>query len=142
MLTALKQTMPPSAPIAIDASGLTKPAAGVIATSPATAPLAAPSAVGLPLTNQSIRIQAMVAAAAVLVATNALVPNPPAPSALPALNQNPSAQDRERKVVRRHRLGWEATPFPDHHRRHQRRNPELMCTTVPPAKSSAPMTRR
>ena len=46
-------------PIQIAEIGPTNPAAGVIATNPATAPLAAPKAVGLPLKIQSIAIQEM-----------------------------------------------------------------------------------
>src|SRR5438093_9968615 len=69
--------------------GATKPEAGVIATSPATAPLAAPSTVGLPLPSHSANIhESDAAAVAVLVATKALVASALAVSALPALNPN------------------------------------------------------
>src|SRR5262249_942109 len=73
----------------IDASGVTKPDAGVIATRPATAPLAAPSAVGFPRLIHSASIQLSVAAAvAVLGATNAETASPFDASALPALKPN------------------------------------------------------
>src|SRR5262245_39925330 len=69
--------------------GPTKPEAGVMATSPATAPDAAPSTVGLPRVAHSVNIQPSAAAAApVLVAVNAVAARPLASSALPALNPN------------------------------------------------------
>src|SRR5207249_2481742 len=72
-----------------DEIGPTKPEAGVIATSPATAPDAAPSTVGLPRLIHSVNIQPSAAAAApVLVAVNALTASPLASSALPALKPN------------------------------------------------------
>src|SRR5207237_8714570 len=68
------------------AIGLTKPAAGVMATKPATAPEMAPSALGLPLRNHSAPAHPTTAAAAAkCVATNALVARLPAAKALPAL---------------------------------------------------------
>src|SRR4026207_145015 len=80
---------PATAPITIDAMGATKPAAGVIASNPATAPEAAPSTVGLPRELHSVNIQpSAAAAAAVLVVVNACPASPLAPSALPALNPN------------------------------------------------------
>src|SRR5262249_43155713 len=70
-------------------SGLTKPEAGVIATSPATAPEAAPSIVGFPVFHHSATIQPRAAnEAAVCVTTKALVARPPALRAEPALNPN------------------------------------------------------
>src|SRR5438309_2001689 len=71
------------------ATGRTKPQAGVIATSPATAPEAMPSTVGLPRVIHSAAIQpSAAAAAAVLVVTNAFAATPDASRALPALNPN------------------------------------------------------
>ena len=59
-------------PMTIAPIGVTNPAAGVMATSPATAPVQAPRTVPLPLCSHSIIIQANAAtAAAVLVLTNA-----------------------------------------------------------------------
>src|SRR5688572_11537055 len=68
---------------------VTKPAAGVIATRPTTAPIQKPSADGfLPLVASN-KIQARPAAAeAVLVVANAEAANELAPSALPALKPN------------------------------------------------------
>src|SRR5713226_6175152 len=72
-----------------DEIGPTKPDAGVIATSPATAPDAAPSTVGFPRLIHSVNIQPRAAAAApVFVARNALTARPLASSALPALKPN------------------------------------------------------
>src|SRR5437867_12725568 len=69
--------------------GLTKPAAGVIPTSPATAPEAAPRTFGSPRSHHSRNIHASAAdAAAVFVATNATTLSLPALKALPALNPN------------------------------------------------------
>src|SRR5713226_1313545 len=68
---------------------LTNPDPGVMATRPATAPLAAPMILGLPVQIQLIPIQLNAAiAAAVLVTTKALVARVPAMTALPALNPN------------------------------------------------------
>src|SRR6201982_2439171 len=84
-----KQNAPAISPIPIAGIGPTNPAAGVIATSPATAPEIAPSALGLPLRIHSAPLPPHPAAAAPkCVATNALVARLPAPSALPALNSN------------------------------------------------------
>ena len=75
-------------PMGIPASGGTKPAAGVIATRPTTAPVTVPSRVGR-LCIQLIIIQVKAAAAAaVLVATKALEASPPEVRALPALKPN------------------------------------------------------
>src|SRR5678815_5139247 len=52
-LTPQRQTMPAARPITKAPGIPTLPAAGVIATSPATAPEAAPSMVGLPLNSAS-----------------------------------------------------------------------------------------
>src|ERR1051325_8213707 len=80
---------PATAPMTIAAIGVTKPAAGVIATSPATAPEAAPSTVGLPREDHSVNIQPRAAAAAaVLVVMKACAASPLAASALPALKPN------------------------------------------------------
>ena len=97
--------------MAMAAIGVTNPAAGVIATRPATAPVAAPSTVGLPRELHSMSIQPRAAAAvAVFVLMKALTASPLAASALPALNPNQPNQSRPAPitvighVVRR--LGW------------------------------------
>src|SRR5260221_11540765 len=69
--------------------GPTNPAAGVIATSPATAPEIAPSALARPFLIHSAALQLSAApAAAKCLATKALVARLLAASALPAVNPN------------------------------------------------------
>src|SRR5215469_3636806 len=76
--------------------GFTNPAAGVMATSPATAPEIPPRTLGLPLRIHSAPAHPIVAeAAAKCVATNALVARLPEPRALPALNPNHPTQSRQ-----------------------------------------------
>src|SRR5438552_19079675 len=88
------------APMTIEDIGPTNPEAGVMATRPATAPEAAPSTVGLPRFAHSENIQlSAAAAAAVLVARNALAASPLASSALPALNPNQPNQSRAAPVT-------------------------------------------
>ena len=108
-------------------TGATNPAAGVIATNPATQPDATPSTLGLPRCHHSTNIHASVAAAeAMCVFTNAVPANPFAPSALPPLNPNqpnhrmPAAKDRQRHVVR-FQLAV-AAPRSQNQRRNQRGN--------------------
>ena len=69
--------------------GDTNPEAGVIATSPATAPEAAPTVEGLPVCAHDMRAQVTAAIpVATCVATNALVALVPAAPAEPALKPN------------------------------------------------------
>src|SRR5215510_15464187 len=97
--------MPATAPITRAAIGVTKPAAGVTATSPATAPDAAPSTVGFPREAHSVNIQASAAdAVAVLVVVNACPARPLAASALPALKPNQPNQSRPAPITVRGRL--------------------------------------
>src|SRR5689334_5421201 len=92
--------MPALAPINSAGNGFTKPLAGVIATSPATAPEIAPSTLGLPASIHSMNIHARVAAAAPkCVATNALDARPDAASALPALKPNQPTHSRPAPMV-------------------------------------------
>src|SRR4051794_15373853 len=92
--------MPPTAPMIRADIGLTKPAAGVITTSPATAPEIAPSTVGFPVLIHSMNAHAIAAvAAAKCVATNALLASPDALSALPALNPNQPTHSRQAPIT-------------------------------------------
>src|SRR6516165_2752171 len=76
--------------------GPTKPAAGVIATNPATAPEMAPKALGLPLRHHSAAHHPITAAAAPkCVATKALVARLPEPRALPALKPNQPTHNKQ-----------------------------------------------
>jgi len=71
------------------AIGPTKPEAGVIATKPATAPVAAPMVEALPVCAQDINIQVSAAVpVAICVATKALDAAESAAVAEPALNPN------------------------------------------------------
>ncbi len=80
-------------------NGCTKPEAGVMATSPATAPEMAPRAVGLPLWIHSAMVQPKAAAAAAkCVLTKALVASGPEPRAQPALNPNQPTQSRQAPI--------------------------------------------
>src|SRR5882724_7904421 len=88
-LTPHRQTMPAKRPM-MNAPGMpTLPAAGVIATNPATAPDAAPSIDGLPFTSHSQNVHDITAQA---VARNVFMKasdaEPFASSADPALNPN------------------------------------------------------
>src|SRR5689334_22422076 len=143
---AYQQTTPATPPIAIEAMGVTKPEPGVMATRPATAPDAAPSIVGLPFANHSASIHASAALAApVFVATNALTARPLAAPALPALKPNQPNQRSAAPTSVNGRLcggiGSEPKPMrlPIQSAHTSADMPELMWTTVPPAKSSAPI---
>ena len=84
LTTIKKQTTPAISPIHSADIGVTNPDAGVIATSPATAPEIAPRIDGLPLRIHSAALQPIAAAAAPkCVATNAEVASDPAASADP-----------------------------------------------------------
>src|SRR6476659_4109882 len=79
--------------------GPTKPAAGVIATSPATAPEIAPRALARPFLIHSGTLQLMAAAAvAKCVATKVLVASELAASALRAFKPNPPSQSRHAPI--------------------------------------------
>src|SRR5262245_53683397 len=130
----------PIAPI-----GDTLPHAGVIATSPATAAVAPPSAVGLPRCRTSTTAQATTAAeAAVLVFMNARAASGLALSALPALNPNHPVHSSPAPTRQSGRLwgGIGSRPNPARLPRNSAttiaEKPLDMCTTSPPAKSMAP----
>src|SRR5829696_1335737 len=128
--------------------GVTKPAAGVMATRPATAPAAAPSTLGWPLCAQATVTQARAPiAAAVFVVTNAVAARPFAASALPALNPNQPNQSKPAPstVIVRSCGSIGSLPKPTRLPRISAATsadtPEVICTTVPPAKSIAPYSR-
>src|SRR5580658_606028 len=122
--------------------GRTNPAAGVIATSPATLPEIAPSTLGLPLRIHSAPAHPIAAAAAAkCVATNALVARLPAANALPALNPNQPTHSKHAPMKLSTTLcggiatfGY-ASRFFKYSAQTSAETPELTCTTVPPAKS-------
>ncbi len=123
----------------------TLPAAGVMATSPATAPDAAPSIDALPLTSDSPMHQASTAAAvAARVFMKASAAKPLASSAEPALKPNqPTHSSAAPTMVSVSECGViDSRPkpmrLPTMKAPTRPATAALMCTTVPPAKSSAP----
>src|SRR5690242_7430203 len=143
LVTIKKHTTPATAPITNADIGPTNPAAGVMATSPATAPEIAPSALARPFLNHSAALQLNAAAAAPkCVATNALDASEPAARALPALNPNHPTHNRQAPIKLNTRLcggmgcfGY-PTRLPRYSAHTSAETPEEICTTVPPAKSS------
>src|SRR5258706_10789144 len=90
------QITPPEKPITMAHMMVTNPLAGVITTSPATAPEMPPSTVGLPLLIHSATIQPRAAAAAAkCVLQNALEARPFEATALPPLNPNHPTHRRQ-----------------------------------------------
>ena len=86
---------------------VTNPAAGVIATRPATAPESAPRSVGLPVFITSIITHDISAAAvAVLVTRNAEPARPPAERADPALNPNQPNHRRDAPITVYPQVVW------------------------------------
>src|SRR4249920_3583370 len=127
------------------APGVTNPDAGGIATRPATAPHAAPTALNFLWWMYWASTQVTVAAAAaVLVATNVVDARPLAMSADPALKPN---QPNHRRPAPRRVIGTSCgSIFSSPIRRLPMTNattraetPDEMWTTVPPAKSRAPI---
>src|SRR5918993_5393842 len=144
-VTPQKQTMPAAMPIT-NAPGIpTLPAAGVMATRPATAPEAAPSIEVLPFMSHSADIQARTAqAVARYVLMKASAATPLASSAEPALNPNQPNHRSEAPIMVMVRLCGAIDSLPKPMRGPSRNapirpaTPALICTTVPPAKSRAP----
>src|SRR5580704_5168713 len=105
LVEAQKQITPAAMPMIKAGPGRTKPEAGVIATRPATAPEAAPSALGLPLEIHSANIQASAAAAvAICVTVIAMPARPLAATAEPALNPNQPTHSNEAPITAYARL--------------------------------------
>ena len=91
---------PDIAPITSAPRGPTVPEAGVMAASPAMAPVAAPSMLGLPCFIHSMAIQTNVATEAeICVTTSAEAASPLAPRALPPLNPNQPTQSMAAPVT-------------------------------------------
>jgi hypothetical protein len=84
--------------------GFTKPEAGVIATSPATAPEMPPSMLGLPFASIPRHPAQRRGRGAKCVATKALVASDDAASALPALNPNQPTHSRQAPMTLSTRL--------------------------------------
>src|SRR5579884_508445 len=97
-----KQAAPAITPMSNHDMGETNPLAGVMATSPATAPEIAPSTVGLPVFHHSVNIQPSAAVAvAKWVVTKALLASPLEASALPPLNPNHPTHNRQAPMTER-----------------------------------------
>src|SRR5580658_7768057 len=139
----MKQITPAAIPMITAESGPTKPEAGVIATSPATAPEAMPSTLGLPLVTHSVNIQASAATAvAMCVTAKAMPARPSEATAEPALKPNQPTHSSDAPTTVRVRLYGAIDSLPSPWRLPsisalaRPAIPALMCTTVPPAKSS------
>src|SRR4051794_36241762 len=89
----------------MEATGVTNPAAGVMATRPATTPEAAPRIVGLPVLPHSAKSQPRAAAAAaVLVLANARAASSFEATALPALKPNQPTHSKAAPITANGRL--------------------------------------
>ena len=124
----------------------TNPHAGVMATKPATAPDSAPSIDTLPRATNSIKAHASTAAAvATKVFMKASAATPLASRLDPTLkpNQPTHSSDAPIMVITRLCGGIASLPkptrLPSTIAATRPAIPALMCTTVPPAKSSAPL---
>src|SRR5664280_1406202 len=97
--------IPAASPMPKAGMGLTKPEAGVIATSPATAPETAPSTDGLPLVIHSAKAHPRAAAAVAICVTAIAMPaRPPAEVAEPALKPNQPTHSNEAPITAKARL--------------------------------------
>src|SRR5215471_19167278 len=130
---------PAAMPITSEPTGPTKPEAGVIATRPATAPVQMPITVGLPRMANSTNIQVSAAVAvAICVTVMAMPACMLAATAEPALkpNQPTHSSEAPMKVSTMLWPGPVSLRLPRQIAAIRPAVPELMCTTVPPAKSS------
>src|SRR5712675_430494 len=126
-------------PIQNEPIGPTKPEAGVMATSPATAPEEMPTTVGLPFKIHSTIIQVKPAVAVAVWVTSMAIPAcRPAVTAEPALKPNQPTHSSEAPIKVSTMLwgGPVSVRLPSIRAAIRPAVPELTCTTVPPAKSS------
>src|SRR5664279_4310503 len=143
--TASAQTEPAIRPSRIAVSGVRNAHAGVMATRPATAPEAAPTLVGRPSRIFSTISQAHSAAAvATWVFMNAIPARLFAANAEPALNPNqpnhsrPAPNSTNGTLCGRSGSLRKPIRLPNTRHNANAAAPALMCTAVPPAKSSTP----
>ena len=129
--------MPAAKPMNSAGNGLTNPEAGVIATSPGTHPEMAPKTLGLrPLAHSINTHPRAAAAAAKWVATKALVARLDARvEAEPAYPEQARTDETDDQVMRLHRFVRIAQALPTYNAVTSADTTEVMCTTVPPAKS-------
>src|SRR5262245_30692920 len=126
-------------PITSAPTGPTNPEAGVMATRPATAPEQMPTTVGLPRAAHSTNIQVSAAVAAAICVTSIAMPACiPAVTADPALNPNQPTHSSEAPMNVSTMLwgGAISLRLPRQIAAISPATPALICTTVPPAKSS------
>src|SRR3954469_17985055 len=134
---------PATKPRMIAPTGVTEPQAGVIATKPVIAPDAAPTPVTWPSLNFSTASQASVAAqVATKVVTMTIEAELPAASAEPPLNAyQPAHSSPAPSRVSGTLCGLRSWPnmadLPRTMATASAAAPALMCTAVPPAKSTA-----
>ena len=125
-------------PMHSEPTGPTKPDAGVMATRPATAPVQMPTTVGFPRIIHSTSIQVNAAAEVAMCVTVIAMPACiPAVTAEPALkpNQPTHNSDAPMNVSTMLWFGPVSLRLPSMRHAISPATPELMCTTVPPAKS-------
>src|SRR5712675_3312682 len=126
-------------PMQIAPTGPTKPEAGVIATRPATAPEQMPTTVGFLRIIHSTSIQVKAATAVAICVTSIAMPACiPAVTAEPALKPNQPTHNNEApmKVSTMLCAGPVSVSLPSMMANINPATPALICTTVPPAKSS------
>src|SRR5881396_2306615 len=116
---------------------------------PATAPVNAPTRLGFPSRHHVIASQVHIAMEpAMSVLTNACAATPFAASADPALNPNQPNHSRPVPSATKATLCGSVFSFganlraPTTYTDARAANPALVCTTIPPAKSSAPHLAR
>src|SRR5215471_11072776 len=136
--------MPAAIPMITAPLGATYPQAGVITTSPATAPEQNPSTLGLPLSaNSSMAHVNEATAVASVVVMNAFAAIPSAARALPALKPYHPTHSKPVPTMQSTMLWGAMISFlnpslcPRRMHKTSADQPELMWTTVPPAKSIA-----
>src|SRR5688500_7804437 len=140
----MKGTTPASTPMITAPVASTNPAAGVMTTRPATTPEQNPStdAYFFVMYSNAPQVNEATAAASVVV-MNAFDAMPSAAPALPALKPYHPTQSMPVPTIQRTMLcgGMGVLPKPSRGPRMMQSTsadqPELMCTTVPPAKSIA-----
>src|SRR5690348_16358951 len=131
-------------PMITEPLAVTKPQAGVITTRPATAPEQKPRMLGLPRVIHSIIGHTNEATAvASVVVMNALAPTTSAATELPALKPYQPTHSIPVPIIQSTMLCGGIGSFPNPSRlprirqRMSADQPEVICTTVPPAKSIA-----
>src|SRR6202000_37402 len=142
--TASAHTTPAIAPMASAPSTLTDEQDGVIATSPATMPEAAPKVVGFPSRMRSVSSQASIAVAvAIVVVMNVEPAEPLELVADPALNPNQPNHSKPAPSITyvtfcgRNSVVGPPLRLPSTIASARPATPELIWTAVPPAKSIA-----